>query len=75
MLDGFRGSGIGSALPCGEVYSELRGLGIEELAIGVLATNHDAMRLYEREGFKPWVVITLGKVPPASSPSLTQTTS
>ena len=66
VLDGHRGSGIGSAL-LRAVYSELRGLGIEELAIGVLATNHDAMRLYEREGFKPWVVITLGKVPPASS--------
>lgn len=66
VLDGMRGSGIGSALLQG-VYAELRALGIEELAIGVLATNHDAMRLYEREGFAPWVVITLGKVPPAPS--------
>lgn len=66
VLDGLRGSGIGSALLQG-VYDELRDLGIEELAIGVLATNHDAMRLYEREGFTPWVVITLGKVPPAKS--------
>ena len=64
VRDGMRGSGIGSAL-LQAVYAELRGLGIDELAIGVFATNHDAMRLYEREGFKPWVVITLGKVPPA----------
>lgn len=64
VLDGNRGEGVGTAL-LQRVYGELRDLGIEELAIGVLATNHDAMRFYEREGFKPWVVITLGKVPPA----------
>ena len=66
VLDGNRGAGVGTAL-LQAVYAELRDLGIDELAIGVLATNHDAMRLYEREGFKPWVVITLGKVPPAST--------
>ena len=64
VLDGHRGSGIGSAL-LQRVYAELRDLGIGELAIGVLATNHKAMRLYEREGFTPWVVVTLGTVPPA----------
>lgn len=68
VLEGNRGEGVGTALLHG-VYGELRDLGIEELAIGVLATNHDAMRLYEHEGFKPWVVITLGKVPPASTES------
>jgi hypothetical protein len=47
------------------VYAELRTIGVEELAIGVLATNHDALRLYEREGFRPWVITTLGKVPPS----------
>jgi GNAT superfamily N-acetyltransferase len=65
VLEGMRGAGVGSAL-LHAVYAELRALGIEELAIGVLATNHDALRLYEREGFTPWVVITLGKVPPAA---------
>lgn len=68
VLDGNRGEGVGTALLQG-VYGELRDLGIEELAIGVLVTNRDAMRLYEREGFKPWVVITLGKVPPPSTES------
>ena len=33
------------------------------MVIGVLATNEDARRLYEREGFRPWVLLTLGKVP------------
>ncbi|HET6713102.1 MAG TPA: GNAT family N-acetyltransferase [Actinomycetota bacterium] len=64
VLEGMRGAGVGTAL-LQTVYAELRALGIEELAIGVLATNHDALRLYEREGFTPWVVIALGKVPPA----------
>jgi len=63
VLEGMRGAGVGTAL-LQAVYAELRGIGIEELAIGVLATNHDALRLYEREGFTPWVVIALGKVPP-----------
>lgn len=66
VLDDMRGAGVGTAL-LHAVYDELRDLGIEELAIGVLATNHDALRLYEREGFKPWVVVTLGKVPPTAS--------
>jgi GNAT superfamily N-acetyltransferase len=64
VLDGHRGSGIGSAL-LHRVYAELRDIGVGELSIGVLATNHEAMRLYEREGFTPWVVVTLGTVPPA----------
>jgi RimJ/RimL family protein N-acetyltransferase len=33
------------------------------MVIGVLATNEPAMRLYEREGFRPWVVLTMGLVP------------
>ena len=61
VLDGWRGAGIGSSL-LRAVYAGLHRIGIEELAIAVLATNHDAMRLYEREGFRPWVVVTLGKV-------------
>jgi GNAT superfamily N-acetyltransferase len=64
VLEHARGAGVGSSL-LRAVYDELRTIGIEELAIGVLATNHDALRLYEREGFRPWVVTTLGKVPPS----------
>jgi hypothetical protein len=36
---------------------------VEAMMIGVQATNEPAMRLYEREGFTPWVVLTFGKVP------------
>jgi ribosomal protein S18 acetylase RimI-like enzyme len=64
VAEGERGAGVGTAL-LHAVYARLRDLGIEEMAIGVLATNAAALRLYEREGFRPWVVVTLGKVPPA----------
>jgi ribosomal protein S18 acetylase RimI-like enzyme len=59
---GRRGEGIGSEL-LHEVYRQVRARGVEEMVIGVLATNEPAMRLYRREGFAPWVVLTMGKVP------------
>jgi ribosomal protein S18 acetylase RimI-like enzyme len=62
VLDGHRGRGVGTSL-LHEVYRQLRAAGIEEMAIGVLASNTRALSLYEREGFRPWVVTTLGKVP------------
>jgi ribosomal protein S18 acetylase RimI-like enzyme len=43
------------------IYEELRAMRIEELAIGVIATNLSAMRFYERQGFHPWVVTTWGR--------------
>lgn len=62
VANGRRGQGIGTRLLHG-VYREVRAAGVEEMMIGVLATNEPAMRLYEREGFTPWVVLTFGKVP------------
>jgi GNAT superfamily N-acetyltransferase len=62
VADGRRGQGIGTRL-LRAVYREVRAAGVEEMMIGVLATNEPAMRLYEREGFTPWVVLTFGKVP------------
>jgi ribosomal protein S18 acetylase RimI-like enzyme len=59
---GRRGEGIGTAL-LHEVYRQVRAVGVTEMVIGVLATNRPAMRLYEREGFRPWVVLTMGTVP------------
>ena len=59
-----RGEGIGTML-LKEVYRQVRSRGAEEMVIGVLATNDRAQRLYEREGFRPWVVLNLGKVPEA----------
>lgn len=62
VAEGLRGRGIGGRL-LRAVYREVRAAGVEEMIIGVLATNEAAMRLYEREGFRPWVVLTFGKVP------------
>ena len=39
----------------------------DEMAIGVIATNERAMRFYERQGFRPWVVTTLGTGPDVGS--------
>ena len=57
-----RGDGLGTEL-LHEVYRQVRLRGAEEMVIGVIATNVTAQRLYEREGFRPWVVLNLGKVP------------
>ena len=62
VIEEARGGGLGTAL-LHEVYRQVRSEGVEEMVIGVLATNEPAMRLYEREGFRPWVVLTMGKVP------------
>jgi ribosomal protein S18 acetylase RimI-like enzyme len=59
---GRRGEGLGTEL-LHEVYRQVRARGVEEMVIGVLATNAPAMRLYRREGFEPWVILTMGKVP------------
>ena len=57
-----RGEGLGSAMML-RVFEELRALGVTELKIGVLAGNDRAFRFYERFGFRPWLVETLGRVP------------
>jgi ribosomal protein S18 acetylase RimI-like enzyme len=62
VAPGRRGEGLGTEL-LHEVYRQVRARGAEEMVIGVLATNERAMRLYRREGFVPWVVLTMGKVP------------
>lgn len=62
VQEGRRGDGLGTEL-LHDVYRRLRAEGVEEMVIGVLATNEPALRLYEREGFRPWVLITMGKVP------------
>ena len=67
VLEDRRGEGIGSAL-LHQVYREVRAAGMTEMVIGVLATNEPAMRLYEREGFRPWVVLTMGTVPDLDAP-------
>lgn len=68
VLPSHREVGLGTRL-MDRVYRELRGMDISELLIMVIATNDRALRFYERQGFKPWVVMTLGKVPPGPEPT------
>lgn len=49
-----RDAGVGSAL-LDAVEDRLRKLGVADMLIGVITTNVDAMRLYERRGAVPFV--------------------
>jgi GNAT superfamily N-acetyltransferase len=62
VLPGERGRGIGSAL-FERVYEELRGVGVRELEVAVIARNAEALRFYERQGLLPFTVSYLGRLP------------
>jgi ribosomal protein S18 acetylase RimI-like enzyme len=47
-----RGAGIGSAL-MDRIDAELEAEGIDDVLIGAVVSNTDAIRLYERRGFRP----------------------
>ena len=47
-----RGAGVGSAL-LDRVDAELQAAGIRDVLIAAFVTNLDAIRLYERRGFRP----------------------
>jgi GNAT superfamily N-acetyltransferase len=64
VLPPHRNEGLGSRL-VDAVHQELRGAGIRELVIGVVATNEDALRFYGRFGYRPWIVELLGRIPDA----------
>lgn len=64
VLPGFRARGIGSAL-IERVFEELRGIGVANLGVSVIAANRRAVRFYERLGLLPFTVSYLGSVPPA----------
>lgn len=50
--DGARGGGVGSAL-MDAMDAELERRGVQDVEIGVDAANFDAIRLYERRGYRP----------------------
>ena len=62
VMPSARSGGVGRRL-MEEAYARLRELRVRELEIGVLATNHDAIRFYDREGFKPWMIHYAGAIP------------
>ena len=47
-----RGEGVGSAL-LDRIDAELESAGVDDVMIGAFVTNADAIRLYERRGFRP----------------------
>jgi GNAT superfamily N-acetyltransferase len=52
VLPAERGAGVGSAL-LDRSDSELEAIGVADVMIGAFVTNADAIRLYERRGFRP----------------------
>ena len=63
VLRAHRGKGIGGAL-VRAVYQELSRIGVGHLGVGVIASNPDAIRFYERLGLLPFLVTYIGPVPP-----------
>ena len=66
VLPEFRGRGIGSAL-MDAVESRLRKMGIADMAIGVIATNREAVPFYERRGAVPFLTQFIQRVQPNHS--------
>jgi len=64
VLPTHRGAGLGRRM-MEAVFAELRALGIWELKIATIATNERVRQFYERLGFRPWLTVSFGKVPPA----------
>ncbi len=56
-----RGRGVGSKL-LDAVEARLRELGVEDMVIGVVSTNTEAIRLYERRGAVPFLTQFLHRV-------------
>ena len=58
VLPQYRGSGLGSEL-LERLEKHLHELGVEDLILGALAGNTDAIRLYERRGYQPtWLYLS-----------------
>jgi ribosomal protein S18 acetylase RimI-like enzyme len=54
----FRGSGLGSEM-LRRLEEHLAAQGVEDLFLGALAGNSDAIRLYERRGYRPtWLYLS-----------------
>jgi ribosomal protein S18 acetylase RimI-like enzyme len=58
VLPEYRGSGIGTRLLDG-LEAELAAAGVRDLILGVLPGNTDAIRLYQRRGYRPtWTYLS-----------------
>lgn len=67
VLPEYRGSGLGSLL-LEQLESHLHERGVNDLILGALAGNADAIRLYERSGYQPtWLYLSKFSGRPRSS--------
>jgi ribosomal protein S18 acetylase RimI-like enzyme len=66
VLPAHRGQGIGSAL-VERMHRELRGAGVAEFVVSVIASNADAVRFYERLGLTRFLMTYAGQVPPGQT--------
>lgn len=58
VLPAYRGSGLGSEL-LERLEAHLHERGVDDLILGALAGNADAIRLYERRGYRPtWLYLS-----------------
>ena len=58
VLPQYRGSGLGSEL-LDRLEQHLHTIGVEDLILGALPGNTDAIRLYERRGYQPtWLYLS-----------------
>jgi GNAT superfamily N-acetyltransferase len=62
VLPELRGRGVGTAL-VEQVFRELRRLGVIHFTVGVIASNTDAVRFYERLGLERFLVSFIGTLP------------
>lgn len=74
VLPEYRGRGLGSRL-LGDLHERLRRQGAGDLIVGALAGNADAIRLYQRHGYRPtWLYLSRleGRGSSAGSPQATR---
>ncbi|MBI5337256.1 MAG: GNAT family N-acetyltransferase [Mycolicibacterium rufum] len=58
VLPAFRGSGLGSEL-LRRLEQHLEAVGAPDIVLGALARNDDALRLYQRRGYRPtWLYLS-----------------
>src|SRR6478672_8555705 len=58
VLPPYRGGGLGSEL-LGRLERHLRDIGVKDLVLGALPGNTDAIRLYERRGYRStWLYLS-----------------
>lgn len=67
VLPGHRGQGIGSAL-VERMHEELRRMDVSHFVVGVIASNADSVRFYERLGLTPFLITYAGRVRGATAP-------